>query len=95
MNYNDAFLTEDKPVFRRVCGAAAKLQASGWVLFDILEPPLLGDVLLIPVVRCRLQHIIALHHLWAFIQHVCFVARILDEHHSPGYASLANKASIS
>lgn len=64
------FLIEKRTVFRRDCGSSVQLQASGWVLTDTLQPPLLEDELLISVVRCCLEHFVALYNLSLFIQDI-------------------------
>lgn len=65
------FLIEKRTVFRRRdCGSSVQLQASGWVLTDTLQPPLLEDELLISVVRCCLEHFVALYNLSLFIQDI-------------------------
>lgn len=64
------FLIEKRTVFRRDCGSSVQLQASGWVLTDTLQPPLLEDELLISVVRRCLEHFIALYNLSLFIQDI-------------------------
>lgn len=65
------FLIEKRTVFRRRdCGSSVQLQASGWVLTDTLQPPLLEDELLISVVRRCLEHFIALYNLSLFIQDI-------------------------
>lgn len=64
------FLIEKRTVFRRDCGSSVQLQASGWVLTDTLQPPLLEDELLISVVRRCLEHFVALYNLSLFIQDI-------------------------
>lgn len=65
------FLIEKRTVFRRRdCGSSVQLQASGWVLTDTLQPPLLEDELLISVVRRCLEHFVALYNLSLFIQDI-------------------------
>lgn len=65
------FLKEERTVFRRRdCGSSVQLQASGWVLTDTLQPPLLEDELLISVVRRCLEHFVALYNLSLFIQDI-------------------------
>lgn len=64
------FLKEERTVFRCDCGSSVQLQASGWVLTDTLQPPLLEDELLISVVRRCLEHFIALYNRSLFIQDV-------------------------
>lgn len=65
------FLIEKRTVLRRRdCGSSVQLQASGWVLTDTLQPPLLEDELLISVVRRCLEHFIALYNLSLFIQDI-------------------------
>lgn len=65
------FLIEKRTVLRRRdCGSSVQLQASGWVLTDTLQPPLLEDELLISVVRCCLEHFVALYNLSLFIQDI-------------------------